>query len=180
KTNTARRAGMAAAIEARARGESAMADILDAIADGIEEGTITFLKSLRHYTDLETLLSLLRDGRRNRAEKEGRDRRAAAEETPALEDTLHVEIPWPAIEVEIVRNVACRLSEKKGCLLAARRIARCCGEAQERNKQRVEFTGQAMISRLEEFYEKAKAQGIRGGGVDWVGYELTDIRRLRR
>ncbi len=180
KTNTARRAGMAAAIEARARGEIAMAEILDQIADGIEKGTITFLKTLRHYTDLETLLSLLRDSQRNRAKAEGHDPNKAEDAAPSIEDTLHAEMPWPGINVEMLVGTAHPLSVKKGCLQVSRRIVRCCRDARRGGRDQVDFIGWRMADLLEEFHQKAKDASLRNDRTNWIACRLADIQRLRR
>jgi len=180
ETNTARRAEMAAAIEARARDEIAMAEILDQVADGIGKRTIMFLKTLRHYADLETLLSLLRHSQRNRAKAEGRDGRQAEGVAPALEDTLRAEMPWPSVSVETLTSAAHTLSSRKGCLLVSRRIIRCCREAQSNGGDQVDFIGWRMVDLLEEFHQKAKGAGLRYDWTDSIAGQLADIRRLRR
>jgi hypothetical protein len=181
KTNTARRAEMAAAIEARARGEIATAEMLDQVADGIEKGTVMFLKTLRHYADLETLLRLLRDSQRNRAKAEGRDRHQAEDAAPALEDTLYAEMPWPSLCVETLMGVAQPLKARRGCLLASRRIIRLCnGDSRSRGRGQVDFVGWRMVDLLEELRQKTRGAGLPRGWTDSIAYELADIQRLRR
>jgi hypothetical protein len=181
KTNTARRAEIAAAIEARARGEIAMAETLDQVAEGIERGTITFLKTLRHYADLETLLRLLRDSQRNRAKAEGRASHQAEDDAPALEDTLYAEMPWPSVCVETLMGIAQPLKARRGCLLMSRRIIRLCnGDSRSRGRGQVDFVGWRMVDLLEELRQKTKGAGLPGGWTDQVAYELADVQRLRR
>jgi hypothetical protein len=180
KTNTPRRAEMTAAIEAKARGEIAMAEILDQVADGIEKGTIMFLKTLRHYADLETLLRLLRDSQRNRAKAEGRGCQAE-DGAPALEDTLHAEMPWPSVCVETLMGLAQPLKARRGCLLVSRRIIRFCnGDSRSRGRGQVDFVGWRMVDLLEELRQKTRGAGLPRGWTDQVAYELADIQRLRR
>lgn len=59
KTNTARRASMAAGVEDRARKEMAIADTMDRIAKAQTDGTAGMLAGVRHGTDVRLLDKLL-------------------------------------------------------------------------------------------------------------------------
>jgi hypothetical protein len=107
KTNTARRAGFAAAADAAARRQRAMAETMRNLAAGIEAGTVKFLDRVRAMTQIDLLNTLAEKARDKAADAEfplaedkqrrtwsrphGYDKRL--EVKPTVSDMDHAEFP---------------------------------------------------------------------------------------
>lgn len=119
KTNTARRADMAAGILARARADVATANTLRNVADALAEGKAKHLDGLRHRSHVETLNGILHRAKWERVTKTMADapyaKREEALERPAgREDVQHAEYPYPKLRPSELRALAKPLAEIPG------------------------------------------------------------------
>lgn len=130
QTNTARRADMAASIEARARGQQAKAETMKRLADRLEKGELQHLAGVRAGTHLDTLDSMMREARykslnANRDKMGGRRYEDALSEPASRDDIAHAEFPYPKLyhsdllkysselaDVPGLKNIAASLRKK--------------------------------------------------------------------
>jgi phospholipid N-methyltransferase len=130
KTNTARRAGMAASIEGRARQEIAHAQTLRKIADGLKDGKLKYLDGVTQSTHLEELNSVARraayDGFKSELNAKYGDYGnapysereklnggySAIDLTPDAAD--HAVYPYPKLWASEVKELAAMLKGKRG------------------------------------------------------------------
>lgn len=131
-TNTARRADMAAGVEARARHEAAFAQTLHHIAEGIESGTVKHLKGVKAKTHLETLSSTLRSAmyRRDRAENKRHDEVEGRPPTQA--DIDYVKYPHPYVDRRTILQAVKHLRDKGASVkLLGARLSKLHGNQDE-------------------------------------------------
>lgn len=116
-TNTARRAGMAASIEARARNTIATGKTFRAIAEKMQEGNIKFLSGITQKTQLEALYSVLdnatyeylRDADLDRSKRQELEESIKdGEATPDVMNSVAANVKYP--EPHIYRSNALKIA----------------------------------------------------------------------
>lgn len=133
KTNTHRRADMAAGINARNRAKLAQAETMRKIADGMEKGELKHLDGVNAATHVEQLDATLRRAqqnaiRHNEKTEEGkqwdyRKREAEWEREPSADDIAHAEYPHPRVWSSELIDAGEKLANVPGLKNAARTLA---------------------------------------------------------
>ena len=106
-TNTAKRAREAASAEAEGERLKRLQDTINNIADALEDGENTLLDKIDSKAQVETLMSMLRTGRRNRISETMSDRsydeRTQEEEKPYTNDDIkYAEYPLTKVHENII------------------------------------------------------------------------------
>ena len=182
KTNTSRRARMAAGVEDDARAEQAKAKTLRKIADGQEAGRLEHLGGVSTRAQVDTLESLLRQakyrGMRKRGENTGN-----ADSSATAEDAAHAEYPHPDIHKDHIKDIARAVLEMPPAKRAGvTQAAKALGAAAERlgdREWRVKLDtpelrahGEALAKFTEENIPKEKY------GAKSIREELREYKRV--
>ena len=177
QTNTARRASMAAGIEARARSDKAIARTMVAIADGVESGELRHLWGVKTRAHLDVLEEAAQQAKYARIRASGNVRDDDAwKAPPQTEDADGARFPHPYVHKDNVRALALAARDLRGGKQAAARLlAHVSGMGE--NDWRVEGDTPQMRADLETVAELAKKAGkatFEAAAVD------EDLRKFRR
>ena len=139
KTNTHRRAEMAAGMEARARGDIAKANTLRNIAEKIKSGELKHLVGVKAGTHVDQLDRILRAAKWNKIRKTMNDQPWNIKENEANgpanhEDVRHVEYPHPKLWASELRRFSKDLADTPGVMRIAQKLGTKAGEAETKFK----------------------------------------------
>ncbi len=182
--NTVRRAEMAAGMRGRAYADQAMTRTLRSVAESLTDGGATYLDGLRARTHIETLIGVLRRGKRDRNtelmkphESDGMwDRHNAREELDnrpmAVEDVAFTEYPYPNIYKRHLEEAVAVAAHKNGLKQRTRQMQShlAC------TKDFVPFVDDSDVAFLQEFVDRCKSAGIE---TRWIESGMDDHKRLR-
>lgn len=125
KTNTARRASQASAVENRARNELALAQTVQNVASAMKNGELEHLNGLRHITQTELLNSILKRAKYTQLTKECpeySDRVKREGEPVTIETVFYVDYPKYYVDNERLLSVADKIGGVSGLKLLGKRL----------------------------------------------------------
>jgi hypothetical protein len=185
KTNTARRADMAAGMRGRAESEIAHAKTMRRIAEGLENGELKHLDGISQSTHLQELNSVARRAayeyeKQRLTEKYGKADDAPYHEreamynghnAPTVETADHAEYPYPKLWASEVRQLAERLKGKRGVKWDRAALEHMAAQASA-NEDKDGFV--SFNEKSWDTFKNAheKLQSI--GGADWETRRLLD------
>lgn len=122
KVNTARRARIAAGVEADAEADIYFAKVIRNIGQALEDRELKFLQFIESRSQLEELDSILASARWKRVRAE--NVKYLSEEYYRIfeKDIEYIEYPYPSIHKEFLRRIVQPLLSKKGQKMRARRL----------------------------------------------------------
>lgn len=178
KTNTARRARMAASAEEDAAGLIWFAKVVRNIATGIESGEIKYLVNLDSAAQLADLKQLLGSSywRRIRTvDYNGSENRPARD---LEEDLQFVEYPVPCLHRERMQGILSKLKNTKGAVMAVRRLQKKFDAFRRKNPNEWRFCIKSFreLEDLEKITPYIRDNYDRGE----VKEEINKLKRIRR
>lgn len=114
KSNTARRARMAASAEEEAQRKIKFGKVMERIAEGIQDGSIKYLKRVANITDIELFARLLSMARRDRITKEKIPYREEGSVATDEKVIRYVRYPYPYFYVQNLRRALHQVEEIPG------------------------------------------------------------------
>lgn len=177
QVNTARRAGMAASAEARARGDKAIARTMLAIADGNESGELRHLWGVKTRAHLDMLEEAVQQAKYARIRAEGK---ASSDEAwrskPTEADVDRARFPHPYVHKDNARELANEAGKLRGGKQAAARILSHVNGMAD-NEWRLEGDTPQMRADLETVAELAAKAGK---GTFAAAAVQDDLKKFRR
>lgn len=124
KTNTARRAEMAASVEASARGEIAFAGTLKNISEALKAGSVKFLSGVKAATHAELFERLLNNARHKKSQdgKSSEEAREIRTSEITVDAVDFVAYPKPYIHINDILRIHDHFIDKKGYKMAAAKV----------------------------------------------------------
>lgn len=166
-TNTARRAGIAADMENRARGEMALAQTMKNLSVYIKENPLSILAGIKYKTQLEELLRFYRNN----------------------ESVRKTAFPVAALKTSIAKDLL-KCADKAGAVMASsminKRLKDTWKEAGKRARKKEETKTQLEIFKSLKIVINTKMsqllanKGVTGGGMYFIADKYTTLSRLER
>ena len=185
KTNTARRARMAAGVTERLEQEVVTARVLRNIAEGIEAGKIRFLARLQTQTELETLTSALWWARREYVAEQVKQNKLTYDQRTNLEHErfqekhiAYVRYPYPRLHKSDIPRFVDQLQAKKGFKLIAGRIVKKYRDTISQGNDMLIFSHWSEIKDLKKIASSTTQRDY--FIFDRLKAQLLDVDRLQR
>lgn len=191
KTNTARRAGMAAAVEGRARRDIAHSQTMRTIAEGLKTGNLKYLDGVSQSTHLETLNSIARRaayehgkaelvkkyGSENNAPYRERERLYNGDDEATSPDVAdHANYPYPTMFTGEMRHLTSLLKGKRGVKHERAALEQMADKAESEARQRGDSTGHIRFSDKNwETFKTAFDKVRKAGSIDRSNRETANL-----
>ncbi|WP_434430331.1 methyltransferase domain-containing protein [Aeromonas veronii] len=188
KENTAKRAGQAAHARANAERDLRFADLLDAIATGIEAGEITYLRNLANGAQLEELQSALNRGLWNLPsakvdelvsqgviERDNNSRYSWSDKATPEQQVEGVTMPGMDYYTDRLRDAAFKMQSASGFKQAGVKIMILVKAAINRDSKRVTLSDPELIAKL-----KAFVNGSDDFSTSTIKDQIAGYSRLER
>lgn len=188
KENTAKRAGQAAHARANAERDLRFADLLDAIATGIEAGEITYLRNLANGAQLEELQSALNRGLWNLPstkvdelvsqgviERDNNSRYSWSDKATPEQQVEGVTMPGMDYYTDRLRDAAFKMQSASGFKQAGVKIMSLVKAAINRDSKRVTMSDPELIAKL-----KAFVNGSEDFSTSTIKDQIAGYSRLER
>ncbi|SIQ71566.1 Methyltransferase small domain-containing protein [Aeromonas sp. RU39B] len=188
KENTAKRAGQAAHARANAERDLRFADLLDAIATGIEAGEITYLRNLANGAQLEELQSALNRGlwilpstkvdelvSQGVIERDNNSRYSWSDKATPEQQVEGVTMPGMDYYTDRLRDAAFKMQSASGFKQAGVKIMSLVKAATNRDSKRVTLSDPELIAKL-----KAFVNGSDDFSTSTIKDQIAGYSRLER
>lgn len=179
KTNTARRARMAAGVMENAEAEIQYGEVLTQLADDIEAGRLRFLDKLRYRTDYSLLRQIMRAAIYSATQAENLSYTEREQREVQFADLRYTAWPWPAVHYEMLERVALEMMNTPGAKMIGKYMYSLSRKKRPKGEHLIYFKGYD-LSKLREAAGKMKFRGTYKYWWEGQAEKIKDTDRLLR